>query len=152
EPTTGLDPVTRDAVWQYVQRLNRERGVTFFLTTQYLEEADRLAHDIAIMHAGRIVVKGSPASLKASIAADAIALTFENAAILAAAEPVLRSIEGAEDVRVVEDSLVLYIRNGASAVATVVRHLDDAGVAATQLRLTHPTLDDVFLKATGHYL
>lgn len=104
------------------------------------------------MHAGKIVAKGSPGELKAAIAADAITLTFENATVLAAAEPVLRAIEGAEDVRTVDDSLVLYIRNGAGAVAQVVRQLDDAGVAATQLRLTHPTLDDVFLRATGHYL
>ena len=153
EPTTGLDPVTRETVWQYVQQLNKERGVTFFLTTQYLEEADRLAHDIAIMDAGRIVAKGTPTELKASIGADAITLSFaDDDGLLDRAEALLRTFEGSEDVRRVEDSVVLYIRDGASAVASVVRRLDEAGLALAQLRLTHPTLDDVFLRATGHYL
>lgn len=153
EPTTGLDPVTRETVWQYVQALNRDRGVTFFLTTQYLEEADRLAHEIAIMDAGKIVAQGTPAALKATIAADAITLSFDGGdEPLARAEALLRTFEGAEDVRRVDDSVVLYIRDGASAVAQVVRRLDDAGLAPAQLRLTHPTLDDVFLRATGHYL
>jgi len=153
EPTTGLDPVTRESVWQYVLQLNRESGVTFFLTTQYMEEADRLTHDIAIMDAGKIVAKGSPSELKATIGADAITLTFaEGTSVMARAETLFKAFEGVEDVRVVDDALVLYIRNGASAVAQVVRSLDDAGIAPEQLRLTHPTLDDVFLRATGHYL
>ena len=66
EPTTGLDPISRDAIWRYVGELNRDEGVTFFLTTQYLEEADRLADDVAIMDAGKIVAQGSPAELKAT--------------------------------------------------------------------------------------
>ncbi|MEO9253987.1 MAG: ATP-binding cassette domain-containing protein [Tepidiformaceae bacterium] len=153
EPTTGLDPVTRDAVWRYVQDLNVNDGVTFFLTTQYMDEADRLTHDIAIMDAGKIVARGSPAELKAQIGADAITLTFAGGQqALGEAEPILRRFEGAEDVRVVENELVLYIRNGASMVANVVRALDDANLPIAQLRLTHPTLDDVFLRATGHYL
>lgn len=153
EPTTGLDPITRDAVWRYVQELNTQSGVTFFLTTQYLEEADRLAHDIAIMDAGKIVARGSPAELKSSIGADAIALTFSDGpAAATSAEPVLRRLEGAEDVHVSGNEAVIYIRNGAAAVAQVVHILDDAGLAVAELRLTHPTLDDVFLRATGHHL
>jgi ABC-2 type transport system ATP-binding protein len=153
EPTTGLDPVTRDAVWRYVQELNKSDGVTFFLTTQYMDEADRLTDDIAIMDAGKIVARGSPEQLKAQIGADAITLTFAGGQkALGEAEPILRRFEGAEDVRVAGGELVLYIHNGASMVANVVRALDDAGLAIAQLRLTHPTLDDVFLRATGHYL
>jgi ABC-2 type transport system ATP-binding protein len=152
EPTTGLDPITREAVWQYVSELNAQ-GVTFFLTTQYLEEADRLCHDIAIMDAGKIVVKGSPAELKAAIGADAITLTFVGGAPAALkAEPVLRALPRAEDVRVAEAELVLYIRDGSGAVSDVVHALDDVGLTVASLKLTHPTLDDVFLRSTGHHL
>ncbi len=152
EPTTGLDPITRDAVWRYVNDLNKDASVTFFLTTQYLEEADRLCDDLAIMDEGRIVLRGSPAMLKAEIGADAIGLTFADNAVAVGAETPLRRLEGVEDVRIAENELVLYIRNGSAAVADVVRTLDDAGLAVKQLRLTQPTLDDVFLRATGHHL
>lgn len=152
EPTTGLDPITRDAVWQYVSELNGQ-GVTFFLTTQYLEEADRLCHDIAIMDAGKIVAKGSPEALKAAIGADAVTLTFaQGPASFASAEPVLRAIPGAEDVRIAGDELVLYIRNASAAVSDIVHALDGAGLSIASLKLTHPTLDDVFLRSTGHHL
>jgi ABC-2 type transport system ATP-binding protein len=153
EPTTGLDPITRESVWRYVQELNRREGVTFFLTTQYLEEADRLADDIAIMDRGKVVAKGSPDELKASIGADAISLSFtDGASALARAEGVLRGFEGVEDIRMVDEQAVVYVRNGSQAVAALVRSLDDAGLPIASLRLTHPTLDDVFLKATGHML
>ena len=152
EPTTGLDPITRDAVWRYVSELNKQSGVTFFLTTQYLEEADRLCDDIAIMDSGRIVTRGSPTALKAEIGADAIGLTFADNAVAVGAEAPLRQLQGVQDVRISENELVLYISNGSAAVADVVRTLDDAGLAVKQLRLTQPTLDDVFLRATGHHL
>ena len=152
EPTTGLDPITRDAVWRYVGELNKQSGVTFFLTTQYLEEADRLCDDIAIMDSGRIVTRGSPTVLKAEIGADAIGLTFADNAVAVGAEAPLRQLQGVQDVRISENELVLYISNGSAAVADVVRTLDDAGLAVKQLRLTQPTLDDVFLRATGHHL
>jgi ABC-2 type transport system ATP-binding protein len=151
EPTTGLDPITREDVWRYVVELNRQ-GVTFFLTTQYLEEADRLAHDIAIMDAGRIVAKGSPAELKASIGSDAITLVFERPGALAEAEPVLRRFEGVEDVRITDREAIVYIRNGSAAIAGIVRLMDEEGLAVDRLGLTNPSLDDVFLRATGHHL
>lgn len=152
EPTTGLDPITRDAVWRYVEDLNAQ-GVTFFLTTQYLEEADRLADDIAIMDAGKVVARGAPETLKSSIAADAVSIKFrEGEPALKQAEQILKRFPGAEDVRLVEDELILYIRQGSEAVARVVRELDEASLAIAELRLTHPTLDDVFLRATGHNL
>ncbi len=151
EPTTGLDPITREAVWRYVVDLNQQ-GVTFFLTTQYLEEADRLADDIAIMDAGRIVAKGSPAELKASIGSDAITLVFERPDALREADPVLRRFEGVEDVRLTDREAIVYIRNGSAAIAGIVRLLDDEGLPVARLGLTNPSLDDVFLRATGHHL
>ncbi len=153
EPTTGLDPITREAVWRYVQDLNTRLGVTFFLTTQYLEEADRLTQNIAIMDAGKIVASGSPAELKATISSDAITLKFTGGpSALQQAEATLRRFEGAEDVRVTGDEAILYIRDGASAVAQIVRTLDDEGLPIASLQLTQATLDDVFLRATGHHL
>lgn len=153
EPTTGLDPITRDSVWRYVQELNQREGVTFFLTTQYLEEADRLAHDVAIMDRGRIVARGAPEELKRSIGADAVALTFARGpSVHDEADALVRSFEGVEQVVRSDGRLVVYVRNGAAAVASLVRTFDEAGLAIAELRLTHPTLDDVFLRATGHHL
>jgi len=151
EPTTGLDPVTREEVWRYVERLNRE-GVTFFLTTQYLEEADRLCHDIAIMDRGKIVAKGSPADLKSSIGTDRITLAFASAEETLQANDLLRGFDGVSDTAVTENEVAVYIRNGAAAVPGVVLALADAGLSVGELRLAQATLDDVFLRATGHHL
>jgi ABC-2 type transport system ATP-binding protein len=152
EPTTGLDPVTRDAVWRYIVELNKD-GVTFFLTTQYLEEADRLAHCVAIMDSGKIIASGAPEQLKSSIGSDAITLVFDGGATAQAeAEPLLRRFEGVEDVRQTERETIVYMQNASGAVAEMLRQLDEAGVRVARLGLTHPTLDDVFLRATGHHL
>ncbi|WBL36604.1 ATP-binding cassette domain-containing protein [Tepidiforma flava] len=152
EPTTGLDPVTRDAVWQYVLELNRERGVTFFLTTQYLEEADRLADTVAIMDRGRIVAEGSPAELKATIGTDVVTLTFGSEADAGRAAAALNLFEGVQRVLTAGSEVAVYLPNGAAAVAAIVRLLDEAGAPARTLVLKQPTLDDVFLRATGHHL
>jgi ABC-2 type transport system ATP-binding protein len=152
EPTTGLDPISREAVWRYVEELNRERGVTFFLTTQYLEEADRLAHTVAIMDRGRIVAAGSPAALKSSIGTDVVTLTFEDEAAAARAEATLQRFEGAQRVLRAGNEVAVYLPNGAVAVAAIVRALDEARAPAQSLILKQPTLDDVFLQVTGHHL
>jgi ABC-2 type transport system ATP-binding protein len=151
EPTTGLDPVTRDAVWRYVEELNRD-GVTFFLTTQYLEEADRLCHDVAIMDRGKIVAKGSPEKLKSEIGTDAITLNFATAEPAAQAEALMRTFEGVDSVTRADREVVIYMKNGAAAVSTIVLALDDANLSIAELRLAQATLDDVFLRATGHHL
>lgn len=153
EPTTGLDPISRDAIWRYVQELNRERGVTFFLTTQYLEEADRLAHDVAIMHRGRIVAQGSPEQLKASIGADVVTVRVgEDNGVLDRAAEAVRSVNGLEDVRIVDDTIVVYVRDGKSAVAPVVLALGERNVPVEEITLARPSLDDVFLRTTGKHL
>jgi ABC-2 type transport system ATP-binding protein len=151
EPTTGLDPVTRDAVWRYVEELNRD-GVTFFLTTQYLEEADRLCHDVAIMDRGKIVAKGSPEKLKSEIGTDAITLNFATAEPAVQAEALMRTFEGVDSVTRADREVVIYMKNGAAAVSTIVLALDDANLSIAELRLAQATLDDVFLRATGHHL
>lgn len=153
EPTTGLDPISRDAIWRYVEQLNRERGVTFFLTTQYLEEADRLASNVAIMHRGRIVAQGSPEELKASIGADVVTVRLPGADGLAErAADAVRSVPGLTDVRVVDDTIVVYVRDGKSAVAPVVLALDERKVPVEEISLARPSLDDVFLRTTGKHL
>jgi ABC-2 type transport system ATP-binding protein len=153
EPTTGLDPISREAIWSYVRALNQREGVTFFLTTQYLEEADRLADELSIMDMGRIVAQGTPAQLKASIGTDVITVHLDGAHDeLPRAAGVLRDLEGVEDVREVEETLVVYIRDGRKAIARIVLLLDQASVPVGEISLAHPTLDDVFLRKTGHHI
>ncbi|MPZ22187.1 MAG: ATP-binding cassette domain-containing protein [Dehalococcoidia bacterium] len=156
EPTTGLDPISRDAIWRHVRTLNEERGITVFLTTQYLEEADRLAHELAIIDSGKIIAEGSPEEMKASIGADVITVKMPDggASTEAAAEAAVRGMEGVEDVRSPDGNgtLVIYIKDGARAIAPVVIQLNQAGVEVGEITLARPTLDDVFLQKTGHHL
>ena len=133
EPTSGLDPISRDAIWRYVAELNTSEGVTFFLTTQYLEEADRLAHDVAIMDAGRIVAQGSPTELKASIGTDVVSLHIEGGADeLARAEEAVRRFEGVEEglvltteFQILEASAITegVVGNGQDVVGLVIRQV-----------------------------
>jgi len=153
EPTTGLDPISREAIWRYVGELNRGEGVTFFLTTQYLEEADRLAHNVAIMDRGRIVAEGSPEELKSAIGTDVVTLRIEGGSDeLARAEQAVRRFDGVEDVRAVDDAVIVYVREGSAAIARLVLLLDEASLRAREVTLARPTLDDVFLQRTGHHL
>jgi ABC-2 type transport system ATP-binding protein len=143
EPTTGLDPMSRVALWEEVRRLNRE-GTTVMLTTQYLEEADQLADRVAIIDHGRIVRLGTPAELKADVREPSLMVTVPAAQQDAARGVLARFGElrpGAEG------RLGVGLRGGASAVTDVVRALDEAGV-----RLQHLELHDVFADATGHRL
>jgi len=155
EPTTGLDPISRDAIWRYVQDLNKQEGVTFFLTTQYLEEADRLADEVAIMERGKVVAQGSPEDLKASIGADVVTVKIDedgDASLLDHGMNAVRSVAGLEAVRVVGDSIVIYVKDGKSAIAPIVRALDESSVPLDEITLARPTLDDVFLQKTGQHL
>ena len=154
EPTTGLDPQNRIAVWDYIKRLN-EAGMTIFLTTQYMEEADRLCDRIAIIDLGKIVASGTPASLKAEIGADVIQLALKSQDGRSAkdvAREALRRLPGVQNVQNYDGGVTVYVKNGPALVPQVVRMLDDAGVQISQLTLSAPSLDDVFLKHTGHQL
>ena len=156
EPTSGLDPISREALWRYVEQLNREDGVTFFLTTQYLEEADRLADEIAIIDAGRIIASGSPSALKAEIGADVVTLRVEHgdgdAEALERASERIRAMPGLEELRRIEDSLVVYISEGSQAIAPIVTIANETGLSVLDVTLARPTLDDVFVRATGRHL
>jgi ABC-2 type transport system ATP-binding protein len=151
EPTTGLDPASRLTIWDEVRRINAS-GTTVFLTTQYLEEADKLCDRLAIIDAGEIVAEGTPQQLKAGMGHDVVSLSLDGAAA-AAAEPALGGLPGLERVVVVEsDALALYVEDGAGSVAEIVRRLDRHGIATAGIAVARPSLDDVFLQATGRRL
>ena len=147
EPTTGLDPASRRDVWQEVRRLNRSRGMTIFLTTQYLEEADELADRIAIIDRGEIVAEGKPADLKAEVGGEAINVTFHDIDDVESAKSELHGM--VDRIQVDRQTLRLYLSNAAASVPKVVQKLQSAGIELETLTLTQPTLDDVFLKVTG---
>ncbi|HSI81991.1 MAG TPA: ATP-binding cassette domain-containing protein [Solirubrobacterales bacterium] len=148
EPTTGLDPVSRQAIWAEVVRLNRE-GTTVFLTTQYLEEADQLADRVGIISAGRIVAEGTPAALKAEVGLPRLEVTLAEGTPADCAD-VLRRF--GEQLPAKDGALVVELPQGAAGIAPVVRALDEAGVLVESLDLHEPTLDDVFVEKTGRHL
>ena len=151
EPTTGLDPISRLTLWDEVRRLNRESGTTVFLTTQYLEEADKLAARVAIIDDGRIVAEGTPETLKAEVGDPTLRVSLADETDLDAAMEAVRAfghpVAGARP-----GELTLRLPGGAAAVADAVRALDEADVGITGLDLTQPSLDDVFVAKTGRHL
>ena len=148
EPTTGLDPMSRRAIWQEVGKLNAE-GTTVFLTTQYLEEADQLANRVGIIDFGRIVAEDTPARLKAQIGRPHLEIKLTDGAASRAQEVVGRF---GRPLPSKDGSILVEVERGAAEIAPVVRALDDAGLAVESLDLVEPTLDDVFLEKTGHHL
>jgi ABC-2 type transport system ATP-binding protein len=150
EPTTGLDPASRRDVWQEVRRLNRELGITVFLTTQYLEEADELADTVAIIVGGKIATEGTPARLKATLGGESINLLFDTRET---AERALTALQGTGDrLQLDRDVVRLYMAGAAEAIPAVISRLQQVGLAPLSLTLTQPTLDDVFLQVTGQRL
>ena len=150
EPTTGLDPASRLTIWDEVRRIN-EGGATVFLTTQYLEEADKLCDRLAIIDDGRIVASGTPARLKAEMGRDVVSVAL-NGADVTATEAALAGLPGLERVVAEQDALALYVEDGATSVAEVVRRLDALQIEVGAISVARPSLDDVFLKATGRRL
>ena len=150
EPTTGLDPVSRARVWDEVAELNRRLGMTILLTTQYLEEADVLAHRVGIIDGGRLVAEGTPAELKRQVGADLIVVRIEGDP--AAARAALARVEGVDVVDGEGSELVLASGEGSAAVGPVALALAAASVELRDLTLRTPTLDDVFLEMTGERL
>ena len=150
EPTTGLDPMSRTRVWEEVRRLNRELGMTIFLTTQYLEEADQLADRVGIIAEGRIVAEGAPDELKRQIGNDVIVARVDGDPDVA--RGAVAGVAGVERVDVVDGELVLSVADGAKAISPVAVALDGCSVDVSALTLRTPTLDDVFLELTGGHL
>ena len=150
EPTTGLDPVSRTGVWAEVGRLNRELGMTIFLTTQYLEEADELADRVGIINAGRIVGEGSPDELKKAIGADVIIARLDGDA--AGICPIVEKVPEVQTVEAHGNELVITAASGSAAISPVAVALSTCELAVRDLTLRTPTLDDVFLELTGSHI
>ena len=150
EPTTGLDPHGRLGMWDVIRELVRE-GATLLLTTQYLEEADALADDIAIIDTGTVIAHGTADQLKAQVGGERVELVVADRSDLPKAVAALAPLATAEPV-VHEDShmVTIQVNGGTRALAGVVRELDTAGVETQDLALRRPTLDEVFLSLTGH--
>ena len=147
EPTTGLDPISRARVWEEVRRINQELGVTIFLLTQYLEEADALAHRVGIINQGKLVAEGTPTQLKRAIGNDVVVVQFEGSED--AARAALANVSGISGVEVHDTELTVAVPNGAAMVSSVALALSRAGLQVRELTMRTPTLDDVFLHFTG---
>jgi ABC-2 type transport system ATP-binding protein len=156
EPTTGLDPQNRANLWVYLERLNKHEQLTIFLTTHYMEEADKLCSRLAIIDHGQIRALGTPRQLKQDLGGDVIALTFRasNGRNVGdqcqQAMTILNQAPFVTSTDCFEEGVNIYTRNGGSVVPEVLHMLQDQDMQIEQLSLTSPSLDDVFLKHTGH--
>jgi ABC-2 type transport system ATP-binding protein len=150
EPTTGLDVQSRTALWEEVTRLATDEGVTVFLTTQYLEEADVLADRVGIIDHGRIVAEGTPAQLKSEIGRPSVEVVPQDGGELARLGAVLDRF--GERTESSAKGVAVRLRGGERDLAEVVRALDGEGIAVEHIQLHAPSLDDVFLAKTGHSL
>jgi ABC-2 type transport system ATP-binding protein len=150
EPTTGLDPESRTSVWAEVRRLNDELGMTIFLTTQYLEEADELCGRVGIIDRGRIVAEGSPDALKRAVGADIIIARVDREA--APLRAIVEALDTVQSVEAHGNELVIATDNGSAAISPVAVALNDCDVTVRDLTLRTPTLDDVFLELTGSHI
>jgi ABC-2 type transport system ATP-binding protein len=148
EPTTGLDPEVRAQMWEEIEYLAREEGLTVLITTHYLEEADRLASQVAIVDHGRVVASGAPETLKSELEGDTIHLELaegDGHAVRAA----LAELRGVSAASIEGASVHVHAREGAAAVPAVLAALEERGVRASSLTLARPSLDEVYLRHTG---
>lgn len=152
EPTTGLDPQTRSHIWDYIRSLSRSMGITIFLTTHYMEEADQLADRVAIIDMGKIIQIGTPAQLKQSVRGDVVTLSFEtskDAEVVTHTDQILGEQAFVIRTEITNGELSVYVDNGETAAPAIMRILSDSDIQIRSLSVSKPTLDDVFLKYTG---
>ncbi|MFL5953921.1 MAG: ATP-binding cassette domain-containing protein [Gaiellaceae bacterium] len=148
EPTTGLDPEARVAMWDEVSRLAQAESLTILLTTHYLEEADQLADRLAIVSQGKVVVEGTPAELKAGLRGDAVHVEVENGSV-DEAKRVLAAVGATPDQVLDDRTIVSRVENGGRALPGIISALEGAGIAVASVSLSRPSLDDVYLHFTG---
>jgi ABC-2 type transport system ATP-binding protein len=152
EPTTGLDPQSRANLWQHIRGLRDEHGVTVFLTTHYLDEADALCDRILVIDHGEIVAVGTPDELKRDVSGDRVALQLNDPARLASARAVLEHVPGVNVLRAEGDLLDFSLPDASTALPGLLAALASAGVVLAGIEVRRPTLDDVFLSLTGRAL
>ncbi|HEV7658061.1 MAG TPA: ATP-binding cassette domain-containing protein [Mycobacteriales bacterium] len=152
EPTTGLDPQSRANLWTHVADLRDTGGVTVFLTTHYLDEADVLCDRILVIDHGEIVAVGSPDELKQRVSGDAVLLRLADVADAAAAAELVGALPDADSPGIDGETVHVRVPNGGAALPGLLRELDRAGVALAAVEVRRPTLDDVFLSLTGRSL
>lgn len=151
EPTTGLDPVSRARVWQEVRRLNVELGMTVFLITQYLEEADELAARVGIINKGKLVAEGTPSELKRAIGTDVVIVSLGGSPD--AARAALEPLETVQRIETSGATLTLSVSDGPSAISPIAVTLAGVpGADVRELALRRPSLDYVFLSVTGEHI
>ena len=151
EPTSGLDPQSRAYLWEEIKKLKAE-GVTIFLTTQYMEEADKLCDRIAIIDNGKIIVTGSPEELKNNVGGDTIVFNFSSEETAGRAKTMLAENVQLENIKVSGNSVYLYARDGDRVMPELMRSLETKNLEVQSVMLSRPSLDDVFLKYTGRSL
>jgi ABC-2 type transport system ATP-binding protein len=150
EPTTGLDPRSRQGMWAVIEDLIAE-GTTVLLTTQYLEEADQLANHIVVLDHGSVIAKGTSNELKAQVGGDRIEIVVESASDVAKAASLIQEFGSAPaTTEEVVKTVLLPVAGGSTAIVNIVRKLDENNIAIADIALRRPTLDDVFLSLTGH--
>jgi ABC-2 type transport system ATP-binding protein len=149
EPTTGLDPEVRAAMWREIDRLKADEGLTILLTTHYMEEADQLASRVAIVDRGRVVAEGSPAELKASLNGEAVHVELDGANVNGNVEAAMQDVPGLREVLVEGRALHARVDDGARAVPAVLAALDSHSVPVATVTVARPSLDDVYLRYAG---
>ena len=151
EPTTGLDPQSRAYLWGEIKKL-KDVGVTVFLTTQYMDEADKLCDTIAIIDNGKVIVTGTPSELKSSVGGDTIVFSFQSEETAKKAETLLNEKLPIGKIQTQNNTVHLTIKDGERMMPELLRSLDAKTLEAQTMTLSRPSLDDVFLKYTGRSL
>jgi ABC-2 type transport system ATP-binding protein len=152
EPTTGLDPQSRTSIWEHLEELNRKDGISIFLTTQYLDEADKLCRQLSIIDHGKIIAEGSPTDLKKAIGHDTITLSLkdpQDSKLRSETKNILQKVPGVSDVTDLNGGVVAHAANAGEVIADIVASLDRNNLRPMSLSMAAPTLDDVFLHHTG---
>lgn len=149
EPTLGLDPQTRNHIWDYIRQLNKEKNVTIMLTTHYMEEADHLCNRIAIIDFGQVKALDTPENLKNALGGDVIILTVETGELALRLLDLYNKNGSAGSVQQKDSSINITIKDGAGQIPHVLKIASDAGINVLSVDLHRPTLDDVFLSYTG---
>jgi ABC-2 type transport system ATP-binding protein len=149
EPTTGLDPEARAELWREIERLAGDEEMTILLTTHYLEEADRLADQLAIVDRGRIVAQGTPEALKSELRGDAIQVELSQADDDGRVAAVLRAVPGLRELATDERTVRARAEHGSAAIPVVLAALEREGLAVASVTLARPSLDDVYLRHAG---